>query len=264
MAAATRLALTLGMATLALGTAESARSEGWRFGTGAEYTTGEYGATESIEEVYAPVSASWQSRRLGVRVTVPYLRVSGPGSVLAAGPGGEVIPVPGGRVAADGLGDVLVSMTVYDVISPARDTHVDLSGRVKLGTADADQGLGTGENDYSAEVNLLRDFSRATAYALGGYKWRGDPPDVDLEDVAYGAIGGDYLASRGVRLGLVFDFRQSSLPGYDDIRELSAYAVVRLNSGITLQPYLIHGLSDSSPEWGAGISLGLRVSRRER
>ncbi len=265
MTATIRLLLMLGIAALALGRAESVRSEGWRFGAGAEYTSGDYGGTETIEEIYAPVSATWRSSRLGVRVTVPYLRVNGPGSVVAAGPEGEVVPIPGARIAADGLGDVLVSMTVYDLIATADDFHVDLSSRIKLGTADADEGLGTGENDYSAEVDVLRDFSRMTVYAVGGFKWRGDPPDVALRDVAYGAIGSDYLASRGVRLGLAFDYRQSSLSGgYEDIRELSAYAVVRLSSGVTLQPYLIHGLSDSSPEWGAGISLGLRVTRRER
>ena len=48
-----------------------------RLSTGIEYTTGTYGNTEDIEDLYVPVTLSMTSGRIGASVTVPYISVTG-------------------------------------------------------------------------------------------------------------------------------------------------------------------------------------------
>ena len=46
--------------------------------TGLVYSSGEFGGTDSIDELYVPISASFDFERLGFQLTVPYLQVRAP------------------------------------------------------------------------------------------------------------------------------------------------------------------------------------------
>ncbi|MFO7650989.1 MAG: hypothetical protein R6X13_06605, partial [bacterium] len=73
---------------------------------------------------------------------------------------------------------------------------LDLTGKVKFGTADFDQGLGTGEQDYSLQAGLFRFFDRFTAIGTAGYTVRGDPDDVDLDDQFFASRSSTYPRRR--------------------------------------------------------------------
>ena len=74
-------------------------------------------------------------------------------------------------------------MTAYDVLnSERRGMALDLMGRVKFGTADADKGLGTGEQDFTVRADLYKYLEQFTLLGSVGYKFRGDPAGVDLEN----------------------------------------------------------------------------------
>jgi hypothetical protein len=169
-------------------------------------------------------------------------------------PGGEPVPGSGDIVTQSGLGDVLIGMTIYDVLRDYdRGIALDLTGKVKVGSADPDKGLGTGEEDYLLRADLYKFFDRFTLLGSGGYKVRGDPAGVDLMNTWLGSVGGSYRLNDGVRLGLVYDYRESSLQDGDDISELTLYSSHRLNDTWDLQVFAFAGFSDSSPDWGAGI-----------
>jgi len=52
---------------------------------------------------------------------------------------------------------------VFDVLSSSSgDLAMDLTGKIKFGTADEDKGLGTGEQDYSLQADVFRFFDGAT------------------------------------------------------------------------------------------------------
>ena len=217
-----------------------------RISTGIEYSSGEYGGTGDIEELYAPLTVRFDYSRLGFRLTIPYLSVTTPADA--------VTPGPVATTTEDGLGDIIASVTLYDVyVSPTADFILDASGKVKFGSADVDKGLGTGENDYTLQLNGYRFYDRFTLQGSAGYKVRGDPPGIDLRDVFLGSIGGAINASNRTRLGMFYDYREASLIDGDAIQELSGFTSFRLNDRWRLELYAFTGFGDNSPDWGGGL-----------
>ena len=251
----------LGLAALALVAAAHAPMRtcaddfGFRVGVGGEYSSGDYGGQESINETYLPVNLIYDAPRVTVRVTVPYLSVRAPEGTITEGPDGETVVGEGPVTTESGIGDVITALTVYDVLVLGQgDYAMDLTGKVKFGTADEDDGLGTGKNDYSIEANLFRFFDQFTLLGVGGYVVRDDPPEVDLQDGFYASLGGTCLVTERVRAGLFYDYRESSLEESDALQEISATLSSRLGTSWWASAYVLAGIGDASPDWGAGIS----------
>jgi hypothetical protein len=240
-----------------------------RFSTGLEYATGKYGGTDDIEELYVPFTFRAGFDRIGLRLTVPYLRVTAPEDTIITEPGTEPLPGSGATVTESGLGDVVGALTFYDLyISDKANFVIDATGKIKFGTADETKGLGTGENDYTVQLDAFRFFDRLTLQGSAGYRLRGDPPGIDLDDVFLASVGGAYLATDNTMLGMYFDYRQSAISGIDDIQELSGFASFRLGRAWRMELYAFTGLTDSSTDFGGGILFStdlsqLRVSDRQ-
>jgi hypothetical protein len=237
----------------------SAEPPRFSLGVGAEYTTGDYGGDESVDEFYVPVTATVDFARVALRLTVPFLSVRAPEFTTITGPDGQPVIGEGPTTTESGLGDVLASITVFDVLSAGGgDFALDLTGKVKFGTADEEKGLGTGEQDYSLQGDLFRFFDKATLMGTLGYSYRGDPEGYDLENTFYASIGASYLVTERSRVGAFFDFRDASVPGTDTLQELSGWMSTRVGDRGNLQFYVLAGLGDSSPDWGGGLSYGAR------
>lgn len=231
-----------------------------RIATGIEYTSGDYGGSTELEETYVPVTLSVTGGRVGARLTVPYLTVSGPESALYGDPGGEVDVVSDPQAREGGLGDVVGALTVFDLISsPKYGLAVDLTGKIKFGTADAETGLGTGENDYSVLVDMYKFIDRGALLATAGYKFRGEPAGVRLDNVFLGSLGALFDVGNRSRFGLFYDYREASLTDTDELRELSLFAAHDLGNSWRVQYYVFTGLTDSGPDWGAGLHIGINL-----
>lgn len=252
----------LGLTALAAGlfvATSHAGDYGFSAGVGGEYSSGGYGGGESIDETYVPVNFIFDSPRVTARVTVPYLAVRAPEGTVTEGPDGEIVIGEGPVKTESGLGDVIGALTVYDVLVRAGgDFAMDLTGKVKFGTASVDDGLGTGEEDFFLEASGFRFFDRFTLLGLAGYAVRGDPPGVDLEDGFYGSLGGTWRTGEDSRVGLFYDYRESSVEGSDAPQEVSATWSSLLGSQWGASAYVLAGIGDSSPDWGAGLALSAR------
>jgi hypothetical protein len=221
---------------------------------GAEYTSGRYGGDADIEDLYVPLTATVDYGHLEFRLTVPYLSVTAPEGTVIIGPGGEPVPGTGETVTESGLGDVIGSMTIYDVIySRQLGLAMDLTGKVKFGTADVDKGLGSGENDYSVRADFYKFANQLTLLGSIGYKVRGEPTGVDLNNALMASVGANYRITPIVNAGLFFDYRESAISGNDSIQELSGFVSRRFNENWRFQAYALTGFTDSSPDWGVGI-----------
>lgn len=233
-----------------------------RISTGIEYASGDYGSSAEIEETYVPISLTIAGGRLSARLTVPYLSVTGPETALYGGLEGEVDPVGSPNVRESGLGDVIGAVTVFDLISSNRHgLAVDLTGKIKFGTADAATGLGTGENDYSVLVDAYKFIDGGALVVTAGYKIRGEPAGVTLDDVFLGSVGSLFEVGKRARFGIFYDYREASLLNGDELRELSLFGSHRLSGAWSVQYYVFRGLSDSSPDWGAGMHFGVNLPR---
>lgn len=245
---AVALSLAFGVALAGVTTPSSAEQPDMTLSAGVEYMSGAYGGTEDIEDLYVPISARIDTGRLALQLVVPYLRVSSPGE--------------SGTITESGLGDVLGSVTVYDVLTNSEGTlALDLTGTVKLGTADEATGLGTGETDFTVYLDTYRFYDTVTLLASVGYRLRGEPSDLPIEDVFLGSVGTVFRMSEETRLGLIFDYRESALLDADDIQELTAFLSVGLNDNWNVEVSAFTGFTDSSPDWGAAIGVTTNLRR---
>ena len=163
--------------------------------TGAEYISGDFGGTQTIDEWYIPFTARYFIDDFVFRLTAPLLSETAPeGTITLSSADTQVIvPGTGERTTETGIGDVIAGITYRDALSSeaATDTALDLTAKVKIATADEDKGLGTGENDYIMQAELYKFYSRSTSFGILGYKVRGDPPGVDLNNSLLAMVGGN-------------------------------------------------------------------------
>lgn len=132
---------------------------------------------------------------------------------------------------------------------------IDFTAKVKFGTADADKGLGSGENDYTVLTELYKFHERLMLFGIPGYKFRGDPPGVSFNNSWLTFMGGNYRLTPAVRTGLDFYYQEALFSDADDQMELSAFVGYKLSNRQYLRSYLIKGFGDASPDWGVGVCI---------
>ena len=235
-------------------------ASGAQFGlsTGVDYSTGDFGSDVDTDITYVPFTAKYDLDRWFLRLTVPYLRIRGPGNVVV-GPDGNPLPVDEGggtrRTTEDGLGDIVAGVT-YNVIPATATGYIfDVGAKIKFPTADEDKRLGTGETDYSLQGDLYKSVGRWTALGTLGYRWLGDPSGIDLKNVFFASVGALYRLSDAATGGLLYDWREKTVSGSDPLHELTAYFAYKFNPNTSAQLYLVTGFSDSSADFGIGTAI---------
>ncbi len=137
--------------------------------TGMTYLKGDYGQASDTEILYVPFTLKHRTGPWTLKVTVPYLRITGPGGVLPdLGATGATTPAG----TNSGLGDIIAGATYRAYYDAERGLLVNLTGKVKLPTADKNKGLGTGETDWYAESSVYKISGAWTPFATLGYKAR--------------------------------------------------------------------------------------------
>jgi len=226
--------------------------------SGADYSTGKYGQSQSTDITYIPFIAKYETDANIIKLTVPWLQITGPGDVV--GSDGIVIRDSANRkkTTESGLGDVVLSAThTVANFGETRPLTLDLTGKIKFATASKTKGLGTGENDYILELDAYKPISNsATLFGGLGYKRMGDPDGINLNNVWFGSLGLSYRINPANNAGIVADYRQGTLNTSEPLRELTAFFTHKFNAQYKLQSYITHGYSDASIAWGGGLMLG--------
>ncbi len=246
------LAATLSAALPAL-----ADDSGGKFtvGLGADHSSGKYGGTQSTEIDYYSVFGRYEVGRWTAKLTLPWLRITGPGTVVG---GDRPIVIDSGgnaaRTSTSGIGDVVGAVTYAAYES--RSLLIDVTGKVKIPTASKSEGLGSGKADYTlqtdAYVTLRPGF---TVFTGIGYRVFGDPAGTNYENVFQGNVGFSWKVVPKFSTGASFDYRQAVLPGQQPMRELTPFVVWKFTDRTKLQLYAVHGYSKSSVDWGGGAVL---------
>jgi len=252
MARIARVALT---ALITMGNAIAFGADGLTtLSIGADYSSGNYGLSDSTRVLYAPVTAKHEAGRWVLKLVLPYIRITGPSNVVGA-PEDQVI-LPSGSFALrteSGLGDVVAS-AFYNVLNAP--FGLDIGAKIKFGTADETKGLGTGKNDFSLQADFFKAIGAFTPFGTLGYRRYGDPADIDLRNAFYAAIGASYRMSQPTTVGLVYDWRDRIVQEGGRVSELTAYVSRRLSGDWKLQVYAVKGFTNASPDFGAGSALG--------
>jgi hypothetical protein len=236
----------------------SVKSEdgGVTFNTSLNYTSGSYGSEEKTSIVYAPLSLELYRGPWSIRTVVPWLRVEGPALVLDGALSPGIIDRKSNTTS--GVGDVSVSLMysleeLYD-----EDWFVDFTTRFKLPTASYTKGLGSGELDTSFQLDVAKVFGDLMPFFMIGYKFSGSPDDIKFKNIVYNSLGIQYRWSDLTALGVVYDYRESSVKNSQDSQELLTYINFRLIRDWSFNLYVLAGLSSNSPSYGGGLSFSYK------
>ena len=230
----------------------AAQEQGITLGAGLHHTDGNYGTPVSTEVTSLAFNARHDSAQWIFKATVPWIRVSGSAGVV---PG--VGRVGGGSVerSASGLGDIVLSATHKTWYDATRQVGLDLTGRIKLGTADETEGLGTGEHDVGLQADAFKSFGQVTGFVGLGYTIFGDAPGFPLRNVFNATFGATYRIDERDTVGLAYDERDRVVRGGAELSEVTLFWTRQVTRGWKSQAYFLVGMEDGSPDWGAGLSL---------
>ena len=219
---------------------------------GVNYDTGDYGASIDTDVWTTPIGLNYRNGLWSFGLSTSWLYVTSPNSVNADG---EFIGGGGERTKERGMGDTSLSVT-YDLLDD-RDYFVglDISARVKFATADEDKFLGSGKTDYSVNAEAYKVINNWTPYWNLGYRWKGDPSDIDYNNVWSTALGFDYQINRDLILGAEYFWQQKITRFSENAKELTVNANYYVNDTNKLNFYLLTGFGNASPNWGSGVTL---------
>jgi Putative MetA-pathway of phenol degradation len=215
---------------------------------GYHFSTGTYGESKSTEIFYIPLTLRADLDLWRLQVTVPYIRIDGPGT--------EGIDGPVSGTGGEGLGDILAELSYALAPLTAWMPWLELGGTIKFPTADKDKGLGTGEFDYTIEVVASRRIARFTPYVTVGYRFFGDPKGFDLHDVPLAAVGTSYQLREPLDVGLELYFREASSSSSDPLLEVTPWIGWQLTPHWSSSTYVTAGILDGSPDFGIGLQVG--------
>lgn len=229
----------------------------WELSTGVDFSSGSYGAASDTETLYVPATVRANGESWRFEVTVPWMRIEGPGNVVG-GIDAPIIVVPGDSTTTtnSGLGDVIVGASWITPYLGEGLPFLELKGKVKLPTAQA--GLGTEETDFSLQLDFYQVVGpNLTLIATGGYQRLGDLDTVELNDGFIGTLGFSAKPSASADAGVLFDYREASTDGTDDQMSLVPFVSWRAGESWGLTGYGVIGLSDASPDYGIGVQFTL-------
>jgi len=239
------------------------RGKAWAAGAaqltvGSEYTSGKYGGEDKTEIWYFPLVGKYTLGPWLLKVVVPYLRITGPSTITTIHHHMPPTQETTRRSTASGLGDVIVGMSYALYENPAAGVLFDLIGNIKFGTADPDQGLGTGENDYAILGDLSKQIGKLGIFTGWGWKNMGSTPDLPLQDTWYGATGLSYKISHQTTAGLTYDYRGEIVDGGSKLSEATLFVAQKISPNSKIQFYILQGFSNASADMGGGVALALQ------
>jgi hypothetical protein len=159
-----------------------------------------------------------------------------------------------------GVGDIVATAGYRIVDDAVAGVQIVLSGRLKVPTASATKGLGTGKADVGAAGTIRKYLEAGWVYAEGGYLFIGDPDDVDLRNAVLWAFGGGRRMTD--RIALLFSASGNTALLADFAAPVEVGAGVGIRAGrATLSIVPTVGLSDASPRYAINIGFGADIVR---
>jgi len=228
-----------------------------KISTGYDVTTGSYDQTTDTKIETFPVIIGYIDNAWSYKLTIPYVRVSGDGTVVPGTKGSRSrffsSAVPSTTtVTNSGLGDI--TARVGYGFFPA-NAFFEISSKVKFATADSSKNLGTGENDFYFQLDGVIGRGAFLPFFTLGYLITGDTTSIKYKDVPYATLGAMYKVSKKAGFGIAYDYRQSSSAGISDIKQGSLFVNWKNSSRWSTSLSILRGYTNSAPDTGFNIAL---------
>lgn len=221
-------------------------------GAGIDYSKGDYGTGSETKILSIPFMARYDLDPWKFKLTVPYLRITGPGNVI---PGvGRTNRSQGGERTESGIGDTVFAGTFGGLYSKESQFGLDLTAKLKLPTGDENRGLGTGSTDETFQVEPYKAIGGLTVFGTLGYTFFGHSDVVELKNGYLVEIGASTKLDATDSVGASLYGRQRVVEGGSPQRELTVFWNRRVAKAQRLQAYFLVGLADGSPDVELGAS----------
>ena len=247
----------------------------WQVGFSPSYLKGDYGTGSTTTITYLPVSVRRLFDNGDVTFIMPYVCVTSNGSVTLvggvpnrvsqsgnSGSGGSGKGKKPGNVepvsSTDcGIGDLILRGRYYLVDEREWIPTIAVTGRIKMPTADANRGLGTGEFDEGAGLEVNKKlFGQWWGFMDFGYTLIGDPPDVNLRNQWYYDLGVGHDLTKNLLLSMYYEEYRALIAGLSNPRDLLFALNYKASDLLRFNAVTLVGLSDGAPDYGltGGIS----------
>lgn len=254
-------------------------------GVNVRVVSGTFGSTETTRLVYAPAVVRVDTGRFELAGYFPYLTIDEGTVTLSQGgyvpmqgtltgaPGagmpmtGTNAGMMGGRgnpalTNQAGFGDVVASVGYRVRDDAVTGLQVIVGTRVKLPTATAARGLGTGRTDVGGTATIRRRSTSGWWYGEGGYLVVGDSTDLDLRNAWLWSAGGGWrLSNRVFLLGSAYG-NTAILREFAAPIELGAGIGLRLGERVSVTVLPTAGITDASPRYSLTVGLSTEMFRR--
>lgn len=223
--------------------------------SGMDYSVGDYGQAQDTTVTYIPVSVKVRSNHWTYGITVPYVRITGPASsVISDGITTGNIAATGTRTDG-GIGDVVLSTHFGFEPMTSLGTYFDITGKVKVGTADANKGLGTGTNSYTLLLDAYQPMAVVDVFAALGYRVNNSSDLIQLKNVWLGSVGVAHQFNPHVSGGISYDYRGAASAHSTAGKEITPYLSWKLSKEWKVKGYVAFGLSKQSPDLAGGMQI---------
>lgn len=249
----------------------------WQVGVTPTYTSGTYGTDSRTNIFYLPFSVKRLFPNGDITLVIPYVQIEGTGAVRlvdgvgtrtsssqgggsGTGKGRKVAEIPPATASSSsGLGDVVLRGRYYLVEETSSVPLIALTARVKMPTASADAGLGTGKFDEGLGVEFSKKLSeRWRGFLDGGYTFIGDPEGVNFRNRWWYDIGAGYDVNQKWNLSLYYEEYRAVVTTVNDARDLFFTALFKPTSDLRGSGSLLVGLSNGAPNYGLTAGLSYR------
>ncbi len=173
---------------------------------------------------------------------------------------GSSTDAPAAEASGCGMGDIVVRGRYYVLDERGILPTVAIRAHLKMPTASAERGLGTGRPDEGVALEVSRSFGAGTlAMVDGGYTVIGKPTDVDYSNTWWYDVGiGQDMAKGLVNVSLFFEEYGAIVPGLENARQLLGVVSLKGANGWRLQLAGELGLSDGAPDHGVTFGASRR------
>ena len=220
-------------------------------------TTGDYGTGDDTTVTQLSQAFKYQGPAGEIGMMVPYLFRNG-GAVTV----GESRRLRSGQPLpneADGLGDIQVMGKYFWLEEAERQPGIDLAARVKIPTADEDEGLGTGRFDVGFGPQLHKRFGPLITFADAELVLRDKPSGSSIESVRLDySLGVGYPFTEQFTGYVSLDGGTKANSGAEVPLEIVLSGVFKATDTIGVNGFILAGLTDGSPDFGAGTGITVK------
>jgi len=246
---------------------------------GAEFASGDYGTDSTVRSVYMPLIATWSPNdRFDIGIEIPFIYQSRSNittglyhasqsttvakTTARGGPGGNQQQQAGNSMASgpsksgvSGLGDIILRLGVIAQTEETKLPQLRPSLFIKCPTANVSDGLGTGEFDIGIGVEASKWFGNTYLTGEGFYTYQGKADGFGLKNYFSFTTGVGYQATESVKPMLIVKGATAPSTGLDGLLEARARVIWSLTGTTALDLYGSRGITDSSPDYGGGMSV---------